>query len=211
MGSSSTQPSSDALQPRTKAASPDIWQTSAPSPHASTVSLVSDKTCAVVTHVGLQFTWYNCNDAHIFRQQYSTVGLMLIANFWATPHFCHDTWAYCNVLLTLWFYFFPLLSLSCRDTHKCVWWQAAWSGGRATVFLWEWRVASEERGCHERGSKRGERNVGGNVQASACETLGGILWGFFHMFRACHCCKWWQVFPWHLCEGKKWFNEPDAA
>lgn len=105
MGSSSTQPSSDALQPRTKAASPDIWQTSAPSPHALTVSLVSDETCAVVTHVGLQFTWYNCNDAHIFRQQYSTVGLMLIANFWATPHFCHDTWACCNVLLTLWFYF----------------------------------------------------------------------------------------------------------
>lgn len=109
MGSSSTQPSSDALQPRTKAASPDIWQTSAPSPHASTVSLVSDETCAVVTHVGLQFTWYNCNDAHIFRQQYSTVGLMLIANFWATPHFCHETWTCCNVLLTLWFYFFSII------------------------------------------------------------------------------------------------------
>lgn len=75
-GSSSTPPSLDALPLRTRAVSPDIWPTSAPSPRASTVSLVSKEEKKKLV-LDCCLSTPNCSDAHIFRQQHSSLGLML--------------------------------------------------------------------------------------------------------------------------------------
>lgn len=94
----------------------------------------------------------HCSDAHIFRQQHSSFQVDVEELFfWAKPQLWRCK-LYCFVsILTLRFF-----CLVFRITHKCFWRQAARASGGASVFLWDWRGASEKRGCHEGSSERGK-------------------------------------------------------
>lgn len=165
--------------------------------------------------------WGNCNDAHIFRQQYSSLGLMLISYFLSkvtclSRHFK----GYCNVWLAL---IDLCCSLFCRGTHKCVWRQAAWTGGRALVVLRDGRCATEECGRHERGLERGElRKINLLVEQLHVRSWvvhltgqGSVVYysellGKTMATKSGNAVYDDKSFP-DITEGKNWFNEPDAA